>query len=61
MTVAMLMQNTVKSAQKVAQRIIDMEFRWPLKLLSLSRLNPVPRYLYIFYIIYFLQKTLTIS
>lgn len=43
MTVAMLMQNTVQSAQRVAKRLIDMEFRWTIKTLPLKPLEQVPR------------------
>ncbi|XP_053696503.1 C-1-tetrahydrofolate synthase, cytoplasmic [Sabethes cyaneus] len=42
MTVAMLMQNTVQSALRVAQRMIEMEFRWPIKVLPLKPLEQVP-------------------
>ncbi|XP_058457068.1 C-1-tetrahydrofolate synthase, cytoplasmic isoform X1 [Malaya genurostris] len=42
MTVAMLMQNTVQSALKVARRLIEMEFRWPIKPLPLKPLAQVP-------------------
>uniref|UniRef100_A0A2M4CUR3 C-1-tetrahydrofolate synthase, cytoplasmic n=1 Tax=Anopheles darlingi TaxID=43151 RepID=A0A2M4CUR3_ANODA len=42
MTVAMLMQNTVQSAQRVARRLIEMEFRWCLKPLPLKLTEPVP-------------------
>lgn len=41
MTVAMLMQNTVQSASRVAQRLLKME--WNLKTLPLKIQKPVPR------------------
>lgn len=41
MTVAMLMQNTVNSAEQVAARILKMA--WELEILPLDLQQPVPR------------------
>lgn len=42
MTVAMLMKNTVQSAQKAAQRLFNTQ--WNLRYLPLHLQRPVPRY-----------------
>lgn len=41
MTVAMLMQNTVQSSTRAANKLLNME--WNLKTLPLKIQNPVPR------------------
>jgi methylenetetrahydrofolate dehydrogenase (NADP+) / methenyltetrahydrofolate cyclohydrolase / formyltetrahydrofolate synthetase len=49
MTVAMLMKNTVQSAQRVAGKLIDMQ--WNIRSLPLKLQKPVPRY--VFFVSYY--------
>jgi methylenetetrahydrofolate dehydrogenase (NADP+)/methenyltetrahydrofolate cyclohydrolase/formyltetrahydrofolate synthetase len=49
MTVAMLMKNTVISAQKVADRMLNI--KWNLRPLRLKKQKPVPRFLPV-YLVY---------